>query len=192
MSIGKIIVVSSVFVVLNVTGAQAIWSDTKQDAETQTEMWPPEWLEGVWENESTSVTLDGRPTGKSFSFAKYYIFTSGYRFSVFEGRRVSATPMIGQTQHGDELHCLFKMTRNRHAMRTKFIRHEQKAEYTSYLVSSSDGKRYKLTRQLSRIPIDQAWIGKVKTTFEKEFYSPHSDSAQEILEGWMQQVVAKP
>ena len=148
------------------------------------EAWPPEWLRGAWQNTDTKVTLDGKPTEKSFSVASHYVFLSGHRFSVFKNSYVSATPMLGSTSKDNVVHCLFKMTRNRPAMRAEFAKTDVGVTYTSYLVAS-DGNRYKFVRTLLPVARDSEPFATVfQKTIETNFRVLHGGNPRPILDQW--------
>ncbi|NND97955.1 MAG: hypothetical protein HKN47_11565 [Pirellulaceae bacterium] len=184
---GRIILVATTLVLIDLGSTQLALADGNGDANSQASDWPPPWLEGLWKNESVTVSHNGQASSKRFVCAEYYIFIDGYRFSIYKNRRVRATPMIGQTQVGDVLHCLFKMTNGKAAMRAKFSAQPPRSEYISYVVSSSDRRRYKLTRKLARVPIDKKLIDTLRGTIDQEFSSPHSTSARDIIEAWLRE-----
>lgn len=150
-----------------------------------TNPWPPSWLSGLWENQETTVTLNGQPTNKSFLCGSHYLFLSGMRFSVYKGKRIRATPMMGHTNQDDVDHCLFKMTKQRAAMRAEFSGNGSQAQYVSYLFYAGDGKRYKFQRRLARVGDEAEALKIIKSTLDREFISPHSESAREILQKWI-------
>lgn len=177
------VLAGSVLIIANLAMADTATSQIKSDADAQTDTWPPDWLEGVWRNELIAMTCDGASSGKKFVYATHYLFVSGYRFSIFDGTRVTASPMMGQTGRGDVLHCLFKMTGNRNAMRAIFTKHAESVEYVSYL--PLDGERFKFERRLTRLTNQKRFVDVVKTSFAKHFYCPHSENGKAILENWI-------
>ena len=155
-------------------------------AKTLSADWPPEWLEGAWKVESVEQTRNGEPTDRKFSFSDYLLFTSGHRFSLYEPNRLTSAPMIGHCQHGESLHCLFKMTNDRAAMQTRFTRHADHLEYCSYLIMPKDG-RYRFKRRLTRITNQPEFVKLLRAAADNAIFSPDSKTAPGILKAWIQE-----
>ncbi|MGB7347057.1 MAG: hypothetical protein WBD20_22725 [Pirellulaceae bacterium] len=151
---------------------------------TRSSEWPPVWIEGAWKVEHVQQTCNGEASDKKFVFADYVLFTSGHRFSLYQPRRLTSAPMIGHRKHGESLHCLFKMTRNRAAMQTVFTQHDDHLEYCSYLIMPTEG-RYRFKRRLTRITNEAEFVDLLQTAANDGIQTPASEAATEIVEAWI-------
>lgn len=170
----------SILLAGTVTAQEA--SESIADEKGAQQQWPPPWVEGAWKRGDFVVYEGGAKSTKTFAFAKYYIFISGHRFSVYSGSRVRATPIIGNSMTGDVNHCVLKRLDGR-GRRAYFKRDDQLLQYVSYLQSGT--VRYRLSRTLEPIKDREKFLTDLQRTLDAEFTSVESDDAREILETWI-------
>ena len=145
--------------------------------------WPLAWIEGAWKVESIQQTCNGEHSDKKFAFSDYILFTSGYRFALYEPHRLTSAPMIGHSEHRGSLHCLFKMTRNRAAMQTRFTQHEDYIEYCTYLIMPEEG-RFRFKRRLVRVANEVEFAGLLQAAVEEAVNPLDSADAEGVIEAW--------
>ena len=152
------------------------------------EVWPPSWLEGMWRVESVKAEKDGQPSTVHFLTSDYYVFSKGFRFTVYEDRKISAIQLMGLDSRGAVNYCLMKRRDNLTPLRARIERTEVEGKLkltNSVLIRSTPG-RFHLTYHLVRVDDLVEGSKIVESALEKAYQT--SGGGREVLEDWLTKV----